>query len=253
MYFTTKALVIALAAGAVAMAADTPHGGAPGALSKPKHGGNSTKLTPPPPGAKKGADKRDFLGIPFPNITGIFKGIGARDEEGAKLPGPPHHGGKNATKLPPPGVRRVRRSLARSKEDCGELPGGKNMTMPEATKTKRQEEEDDEDKAPKGDGGESEEGEEGGVGTGSDDKEADDGNGSGAPEAEDEEDDKPKKLEGSGAPKPPKGSDAPVTAAGSAPPPAPKSNGTMPHPPGHKGAGKRKARSPVALPIRFWA
>ncbi|KAK8093675.1 hypothetical protein PG997_000360 [Apiospora hydei] len=64
MYFTTKTLVIALAAGAVAMPADTPHGGASGALSKPKIGGNSTKLTPPPSGAKKGADKRDFLGIP---------------------------------------------------------------------------------------------------------------------------------------------------------------------------------------------
>ncbi|KAK8039887.1 hypothetical protein PG993_008298 [Apiospora rasikravindrae] len=302
MYFTTKSLVIALAAGAVAMPADTPHGDGPGALSKHKMGGkppggNSTKSAP--------AHKRDFLGLPFPNITDIISGIGARGEEGVKHPGPPPHGAKNATKLPPPGAKHVRRSWFGSEGGGSKLPSGKNMTMPEAlkaTKTRRQEEggkeeedEEGEEKEGGGGGGEDDEG-----GESEESSEAEEGGeeekpkkpegseaakpkkpeGSGAPKPEkpkgsgtpvaaaaaarDEggkKGGKPKKPEGSGAPKPkgsgapkpPKGSDAPVAAAGHkrspTPPHAPKSNGTMPHPPGP--AGKRKARGPVAL--RFWA
>ncbi|KAK7978587.1 hypothetical protein PG996_004641 [Apiospora saccharicola] len=78
MYFTTKTLVIALAAGAVAMPSKPKMDGKP-------PGGNSTKPAPPPAG-EKGAEKRDFLGVPFPNITDIIKGIGkgvaGRGEEG---------------------------------------------------------------------------------------------------------------------------------------------------------------------------
>ncbi|KAK8086211.1 hypothetical protein PG994_001185 [Apiospora phragmitis] len=164
MYFTIKTLVVALAAGAVAMPADTPHSGAAGGA----------------------VEKRDFLGFPFPNITDILKGkpLGRRGEEedGPKLPGPPD-GGKNATK-PAPGAKHVRREAHRPKLPGGGPPGHKNMTMPAG--------EDEE-----GGGEEGSEGEEGGApkkpeGSGAPEKPKKP-KGSGAP--------KPPKA--SGAPEPP--------------------------------------------------
>ncbi|KAK7979735.1 hypothetical protein PG989_012192 [Apiospora arundinis] len=147
MYFTTKTLVIALAAGAVAMPADTPAGG-PAALSKPKMdgkspvGGNATHPKPPPEDTTsppspddKEMDKRDFLGIPFPNITDLLSGLkdnkniarrGGK-EGSAKLPGGPYHGGKNMTK--PAGHKHAARGCSESK-GRPKIPDGMNMTKP---------------------------------------------------------------------------------------------------------------------------
>ncbi|KAK8036916.1 hypothetical protein PG991_001230 [Apiospora marii] len=275
MHFTTKTLVIALAAGAVAMP------------SKPKMDGkspcsNSTKHAPSPAG-EKDAEKRDFLGIPFPNITDIFKGIGARGEEGeggkAMLPGPRPHGGKNMT-----------------------LPRGLKATK--TTKTRRQEEGGDDEEGGAG-GEEDDDDEEGGApkkpkGSGAPKPKKPEG--SGAAKLKTRQDKKPKKPEGSGAPKPPKecgapkpekpkgsgapkhkkpegcgkpkkqegsgvpkpptasgapkkpeeGEEPPVAAAGRKPPTPYGGNGTMPHPPGPKVQGKRTVRGPTS-PIHFWA
>lgn len=288
MYFTTKTLVIALAAGAVAMP------------SKPKMdckhpGGNSTKPAPPP-GGEKEAGKRDFLGMPFPNITDIIKGIGKEvaglGEEGGEeepmLPGPPPHGGKNMTKPAPPGTRRVRRW--RTKSGGPIMPGGTNMTLPrglKATKTRCQEGGKDKEKeAEDKEGGAPKKPE--GIGAakpkkpeGGDKPKKPEGSGapkppkaSGAPKPKKPEGgDKPKKPEISGAPKKPEEREEPVAAAGGPPKPAPNGkpptppngtlaaagsapqappNGTMSHPPSPKVEGKRTVRGPTS-PLRFWA
>ncbi|KAK8129358.1 hypothetical protein PG999_001738 [Apiospora kogelbergensis] len=188
MYFTTKALVVALAAGAVAMPSDAPGGGA-AALSKPKMhgktppmGGNMTHPKPPSPGDEKEVDKRDFLGIPFPNITDLLSGLKdnvRRSEEGAKLPGGPPPGHRNMTK--PTGLRHSAKGCA-EKKGGPKFPGGMNMTRPaglrlrKATRAEKGGKEGDRDTEDEG-------GKEGG---------------------DDEEGGAPKKPESSGAPKPKK-------------------------------------------------
>ncbi|KAK8024787.1 hypothetical protein PG990_002610 [Apiospora arundinis] len=302
MYFTTKTLVIALAAGAVAMPADTPAGG-PAALSKPKMdgkspvGGNTTHPKPPPEDTTsppspddKEMEKRDFLGIPFPNITDLLSGLkdnkniarrGGK-EGSAKLPGGPYHGGKNMTK--PVGHKHAARGCSESK-GRPKIPDGMNMTKPAGLRLRKAGGGDGpDDGSSSGNGDNDASGplstsEKGG-------KEGGDKKEDGPPKTETSGAPKPKKPEASGAPKKPEPSGAPkpkksegggedegedggeggepVAAAARKKQPCPpkngtvaaagsKHNGTMPHPPGPKTKeGKRNVRGP-ALPIRFWA
>ena len=251
MHFSTKTLVIALAAGAVAMPSKPKMDGKPPC-------GNSTKPMPPPAG-EKDAEKRDFLGIPFPNITDIFKGIGARGEadEGEKpmLPGLPHSG-KNMTL--PRGLRATKTTKARRQEEGGDDEEGGAPKKPEGSGAAKP-------KKPEGSGAPKPPKECGAP-------KPENPKGSGAPKPEKRQDKEPKNPEGCGKPKKPEEGEDPVAAAGSPPkhaagekpptppggngalaavgfaPPSPP-NGTMPHP---KVQGKRTVRGPTS-PIHFWA